>query len=77
MHKVKEERGAEEAREVQQDPRPTRVKQVDDLLPTQNEPAQPADLQRDRTGKSEKLSSGTDPAAPLERETPPLVAKLL
>lgn len=69
MHKVKEERGAEEAamaaaaegRETQQDPRPTRVEQVDDLLPMQNEPAQPAD----RMVNSEKLSSGTDAVAVL------------
>lgn len=71
MHKVKEERGAEEAamaaaaaaegRETQQDPRPTRVEQVDDLLPVRNEPEQPAD----RMVNSENLSSGTDAAAPL------------
>lgn len=66
VHKVKEERGAEEAaaaegRETQQDPRPIRVEQVDDLLPMQNKPEQPAD----RMVNSEKLSSGTDAVAPL------------
>lgn len=70
VHKVKEERGAEEAamaeaREAQQEPRPTRVEQVDDLLAMQNEAEQPADTQRHRTGNSEKPSSRTDAAAPL------------
>lgn len=70
VHKVKEERGAEEAataeaREAQQEPGPTRVEQVDDLLPMQDVAEQPADTQGDRTGKGEKPSSETDAAAPL------------
>lgn len=75
VHKVKEERGAgeaamaaEEAGETQQDPRPVKppcVEQADDLSPKLNEPENPASLQPDRTADREKLSSGTDAAAPL------------
>lgn len=74
MHKVKEERGAEEAAaaaaaampeagEAQEEPRPARLQQVDDSLPMQNTPEGPADL--DRTGSSETSSCGTDAMAPL------------
>lgn len=76
MHKVKEERGAEEAatvvaeeaRQTQRDPRPVQppcAEQAGDLSPELNEPENPASLQPDGTADGEKLSSGTDAAAPL------------
>lgn len=71
VHKVKEERGGATAaaRETQRDPQPDApagAERADDLLPKRNEPEQP-----DRKEDGENLSSRTDAAAPLWRETPP------
>lgn len=81
VHKVKEERGAEEAAmkaeasEAQREPRPVRpagVEKADSSLPKQNEPEEPASPQHDRTASSEQQSTRTDAVAPLQQE-----AKLL